>query len=214
MLRLLSVVVLALTLALVTDASVVRRDAAPITLPFVKRVNTTGTAKLLEIDQARAKALRERSEGHRRPPTTVPATNVAVTYVTTVSVGDPPQNFSLLVDTGSANTWVGAGTPYDTSNAHDTSEQVLVAYGSGFFVGEEYDDTVTLGQCLGIKNQSLGAAVYSEGFDGYDGILGIGPTDLTCGTLLDSDDCIPTVIDNAFSQDLIPCKQVGISYEP
>ncbi len=81
MLSFLFTVVLTLTLLLFTHASAVRRDGVPITLPVVKRVNTPGTAKLLESDQARAKALKE---GHRRPPKTVPATNQLGTYVAAV----------------------------------------------------------------------------------------------------------------------------------
>ena len=71
-------------LPVIADAHIVRRDATPITLPFAKRVNTTGTAKLLEIDQARARTLRARAEGEYHPGSTIPATNVVVTYVTKV----------------------------------------------------------------------------------------------------------------------------------
>jgi len=42
----------------------------------------------------------------------------------------------LIVDTGSSNTWVGAGTPYvKTKTSVDTGEPVEVFYGSGFFSG-------------------------------------------------------------------------------
>ena len=93
-LRLFSAVFLAVSLLpVIANAHIVRRYATPITLPFAKRVNTTGTAKLLEIDQARARALRARAEGEYHPGSdaTVPATNIVVTYVTTVrlSVVEP-----------------------------------------------------------------------------------------------------------------------------
>ena len=50
----------------------------------------------------------------------------------------------------------------------------------GDFLGEEYIDTVVLGQSassalnegLVIGNQSFGDAVFAEGFTGVDGILG------------------------------------------
>jgi len=46
---------------------------------------------------------------------------------------------NLIVDTGSSNTWVGAGTAYvPTETSHNTSEAVLVLYGSGFFSGMEF----------------------------------------------------------------------------
>lgn len=42
-------------------------------------------------------------------------------------------------------------------------------------------DTVTLGPDLVIKNQSIGVAKTATGFNDVDGILGIGPVDLTSG---------------------------------
>jgi hypothetical protein len=43
-------------------------------------------------------------------------------------------------------------------------------------------DTVTLGNNLVIHNQSIGVASTAQGFNnGIDGILGIGPVDLTTG---------------------------------
>lgn len=47
--------------------------------------------------------------------------------------------------------------------------------------GTEYTDTVTLGTGLVITKQSIGVAKTATGFDGVDGILGIGPVDLTSG---------------------------------
>lgn len=106
-----------------------------------------------------------------------------------------PQRFlldNLILDTGSSNTWVGANKPYtSTSSSVDTHDYVVrpglyltvyaqfiyplslqeVDYGSGFFFGEEYDDTVTI-ESLVIKNQGVGGSFFSEGFDTVDGILG------------------------------------------
>ena len=56
-------------------------------------------------------------------------------------------------------------------------------------------DDVKLG-AVTIKGQSIGVATKSVGFDGVDGILGIGPVDLTLGTLSpDTSSSIPTVTD-------------------
>ncbi|KAI0752477.1 acid protease [Daedaleopsis nitida] len=213
----------ALSAALCANALHVRRDSVPVTLPFVRRLNTTGTAKLLEIDQARAKGLKTRAS--KNPGVfqqgaifDVPATNQVVDYATTVLVGNPPQQFTLLIDTGSSNTWFGAQTqthPFvPSASTQNTGSLVSVTYGSGFFIGDEFVDDVTLGT-LTIKNQSYGAAILAQGFDDVDGILGIGPVALTCGTLFPNvDDCIPTVTDNAFSQGLIEAHEIGISFEP
>lgn len=47
--------------------------------------------------------------------------------------------------------------------------------------GTEYTDTVTLGTGLVITKQSIGVASSVTGISGVDGILGIGPVDLTEG---------------------------------
>ena len=51
------------------------------------------------------------------------------------------------------------------------------------------------------------------GFNGFDGILGLGPDDLTEGTTSAGGE-VPTVVDNAFAQGLIHAKVVGVSFEP
>lgn len=68
----------------------IRNNASPVTVPFARRVNATGVAKLLEVDRARAKSFKT---GTRAAPTpfqqnaaaSIPATNQAVDYVMTVS---------------------------------------------------------------------------------------------------------------------------------
>nr|VWP02631.1 Plp [Ganoderma boninense] len=220
LLRLISAALFSLAFALSADADVVRRDALPVTLPFARRLNLTGTAKLLELDQARARAFKTRAAGTKlreRAVFDAPATNQAVDYTTTVGVGNPPTNFTLLIDTGSSNTWVGAQlltNPFVPTSSAETGNLVEVMYGSGFFIGQEFTDTVHLGD-LAIEDQSFGGAVIAQGFDDVDGILGIGPVALTCGTLIPAvTDCIPTVTDNAFAQGLIGAHEIGISFEP
>ena len=110
-----------------------------------------------------------------------------------VTVGNPPQPFTLIVDTGSANTWVGAQTPYVPGpSSEDTGQEVVsiarsplhphrhgthrfycqfVGYGSGIFIGEEFIDTITFGS-ITIPHQSIGAAEFAFGFDPFDGIFG------------------------------------------
>ncbi|KAI0752478.1 family A1 protease [Daedaleopsis nitida] len=213
-------VIAVLAAALCAEALHIRRDSVPVTLPFVRRLNTTGISKLLDIDQARAKTLKARaSKGpsalQQNAIFDAPATNQAVDYTTTVTVGK--QDFTLLIDTGSSNTWVGAQLlthPFVPTLGHEpTGNLVSVTYGSGFFIGSEFTGDVKLGD-LTIKSQSYGAALLAEGFSDVDGILGIGPVALTCGTLIPNVDCIPTVTDNAFSQGAISAHEIGISFEP
>ncbi|EGO05010.1 hypothetical protein SERLA73DRAFT_82569 [Serpula lacrymans var. lacrymans S7.3] len=216
---LLSTIFLALTVA----AKPVAVPDSPISLPIARRLNTSGGAiNLLQHDQARAAALRDRAEAissgkmsRRAAAASIPVINEATSYIAQVGVGNPATTYDLIVDTGSSNTWVGAGTAYkETSTSVDTDEPVSVTYGSGSFSGTEYTDTVTLGS-LTITTQSIGVAQTSTGFSGVDGILGIGPLDLTEGTLTDEQDAtIPTVTDNLYSQGTIPEAVVGVSFEP
>jgi saccharopepsin len=54
------------------------------------------------------------------------------------SVGVGRGTHSLMVDTGSSNTWVGAVKAYQPGpNSQDTGETVSGSYGSGKFSGEE-----------------------------------------------------------------------------
>ncbi|KAI0356743.1 acid protease [Trametes cingulata] len=211
--------IVALAVAAVVAKPIVVRDS-PVTLSVARRFNVTAAPNLLKIDQARAKVLKAQGLGHGKDAKLkkagifdVPVTNGAVDYTASVGVGTPPTQYNLIVDTGSSNTWVGAGTAYTpTNSSKDTGEEVIVEYGSGIFFGEEYTDTVTIGD-LTITGQSIGVAEIAIGFDGVDGILGLGPDDLTEGTT-SGGEVIPTVVDNAFSQGLIDAKVVGISFEP
>ncbi|KAJ7849363.1 family A1 protease [Mycena olivaceomarginata] len=140
--------------------------------------------------------------------------NRAVNYIATVGVGSPATSYDLLIDTGSSNTWIGAGKNYVvTSTSTQTSSRVSVTYGSGSFSGTEYTDQVTLAPGLVIPKQSIGVASNSSGLDGTDGILGLGPVDLTAGTL-STGEPIPTVTDNLFSQGTITGDLFAISFQP
>ncbi|KAJ2995240.1 hypothetical protein NUW54_g7421 [Trametes sanguinea] len=146
----------------------------------------------------------------------VDATSQAVSYVVTVEIGDPPTSYQLLVDTGSSNTFVGAGKPFvPSSTTQMTANFMSVQYGSGAFAGSQVYDQIELAEGLIIKNQSIGVAHLSQGFEGVDGILGIGPTDLTCGSIVGQpDQCDYTVTDNAWNMGLLDAYEVGISFGP
>ncbi|KAH9936082.1 acid protease [Fomitopsis serialis] len=120
----------------------------------------------------------------------VDVTDAGVTYTASVGIGSPATNYTLLIDTGSSNTWTGASAQYtQTSTSKSTGNTVNVSYGSGSFSGTEYTDTVTLGTGLTIQNQSIGVASTAQGFQGVDGILGIGPVDLTSNTVSNTPPC-------------------------
>ncbi|KAH9057463.1 acid protease [Lactarius vividus] len=145
---------------------------------------------------------------------TIDVTDAAVTYTASVGVGNPATDYTLLIDTGSSNTWVGADKKYTrTSTSKSTGKSVSVSYGSGSFSGTEFTDQVTLSPSLVIKSQSIGVASTAQGFSGVDGILGIGPVDLTEGTI-GGNTPVPTITDNLFKQGTISTESIGIFYQP
>jgi len=194
------------------------------TLPFSKRIAKGNLVGIAERDRARAQALVAAAKAHakldekwKKPAAgSIPVTNEAVTYVASVGVGTPPTTYELIVDTGSSNTWVGSGIPFfATSSTVKTGAAVAVQYGSGNFSGVEVLDTVTISPSLVIKRQSIGVANQSSGFEGVDGIVGIGPEILTEGTLSTGETVvIPTVTQNLFTQKVIPKELVAVSFNP
>ncbi|CAA7264829.1 unnamed protein product [Cyclocybe aegerita] len=207
-----------LLLALSVAANPVLVDRSPVTLPLSRRLNLTSVHNLVRHDQARAKALKAKGtvKHDSRAVINEQVDNQAVTYIASVGVGSPATTYDLLIDTGSSNTWIGAGKAYvKTSTSTQTSNKVSVTYGSGSFSGTEYTDQVSLASGLVILKQSIGVASTASGFSGVDGILGIGPVDLTKGTLSPAATTfIPTVTDNLFSQGTISANEIGISFEP
>ncbi|KAG2114173.1 aspartic peptidase domain-containing protein [Suillus discolor] len=207
-------------MALSTTGSPVEVSNSPITLPIARRLSAlNGTINLLEQDRARAAALRLKGNTLKHGGHGVPVANVAIGYYIAVGIGSPPTTYDLIVDTGTSNTWIGAKTQYvGTSTSVYTGAPVTVFYGSGsaYFSGIEYLDTVTFGSGLTIPQQSFGVAATTSGtFNGADGILGLGPIDLTAGTLINEPaTTIPTVTDNLHSQGTIHREVFSISFEP
>ncbi|KAG1851992.1 acid protease [Suillus tomentosus] len=197
-------------------------------LPFATRLRAAqgGAKELLKRDRVRAQkflagkshhafvAAKAKRYGSTGTDSSIDVTDSGVTYTTQVGVGSPATDYTLLIDTGSSNTWIGADLPYEpTSTSYDTGNTINVSYGSGGMFGEEYTDTVTLGPDLVIQNQGIGVASYAEGFEGVDGILGVGPADLTQGTVSNTTE-VPTVTDNLYAQGTISSNSLGISYAP
>lgn len=121
--------------ALITNvvaSPVVVRDSL-VTLPLARRLNATGVRNVVARDQARAKVLKARSQTGTgdvndlgKGSVGVPLTDAIVSYTVNVSVGTPPTTYTLIVDTGSSNTWVGANKAYvPTNSSVDTGEEVV-----------------------------------------------------------------------------------------
>ncbi|KAF8801895.1 aspartic protease [Phlegmacium glaucopus] len=196
---------------------------AVITLPISKRVNTTRLLNVLQRDQNRAKALKGTGQAettgislHNDAVINSQADNQATAYIASIGVGSPATTYDLVVDTGSSNTWIGAGKGYvRTSTSSQTSDSVAVRYGTGSFSGTEFIDRVTIAPGLVIPDQSIGVASTSSDFQGVDGILGIGPVGLTLKSLSpDTGSTIPTVTDKLFSAGVITAHEIGVSFKP
>ncbi|EIW58919.1 uncharacterized protein TRAVEDRAFT_20773 [Trametes versicolor FP-101664 SS1] len=95
--------------------------------------------KLIERDQARVRNLRARANAKLNGLTltddavvSVPVDNRVVDYVADVAVGTPSTTYSLLIDTGRSNTWVGAGKSFvQTSSSRQTADRVRWTSGGG-----------------------------------------------------------------------------------
>jgi cathepsin E len=193
---------------------IVTIDEPIVSVPFAKQVNKGNLLGLVQKDRARAAFFKSGGNVQKRADSSVAVVNEAVTYVANVGVGTPPTNFQLIIDTGSSNTWVGAGTPFKpTASSVNTNARVAVRYGSGSFSGTEFTDTVTLGPGLTVTKQSIGVANTSAGFAGVDGIIGIGPPDLTKNTVTGVA-TVTTITANLFAQKQITSDLIGISFAP
>ncbi|KAG2363192.1 aspartic peptidase domain-containing protein [Suillus spraguei] len=186
-----------------------RAASSTAALKLAVRINTYGIKNIVDADRARIQALRAGGSS------SVNATNVGMLYIADIGVGSPATYHTLLLDTGSSNTWIGGTKSYEqTITSHDTGNQFYAAYGGHSYVsGKEYTDTVTLNSALVIHNQSIGVVSETSGISGLDGILGLGPVDLTQGTVNNTYE-VATVIDNLYTQKTIRSEVFGMLFAP
>ncbi|KAG5645562.1 hypothetical protein DXG03_005838 [Asterophora parasitica] len=120
-------------------------------------------------------------------------------YLATVQIGTPPRNFLILMDSGSADLWVGAENcqaqaggdcgnhtflgPQSSSSFQDTNTPFKVTYGTGEVQGSiVQDDIVVAG--LALKAHTFGVATtesvqFSDDSTPFDGLMGLAQSTLS-----------------------------------
>lgn len=126
----------------------IRESNPAITLSLTRRLNISGSS-IAEADRARAAHLFQHGQdqekhGHsshihgRATGSSFAVTNKGVEYTTNVGIGSPMTIYTLLIDTGSSNTWIGANKAYvRTRTSVNTGRSVSQSYGVGSFSGTE-----------------------------------------------------------------------------
>ncbi len=111
-------------------------------------------------------------------------------YYGTISMGTPPKDYTVIFDTGSADTWLPSKDctsfacllhkRYDSSESttfRKNGTEFQIRYGTGAVEGYISEDTMTIAG-LAIKNQSFGETTKMPGFTfafaKFDGIMGLG----------------------------------------
>ena len=139
-------------------------------------------------------------------------------YFGAISLGNPPQSFQVIFDTGSANLWVPkvgcthCGNPffgkkhkYDHKTSTTYSEDGAdfeIMYGSGSVSGYFSVDSITLADDLVISGQRFaevsdaGGLGFAYALGKFDGILGLGFSSISI-------DHTPTVFENAIKQNVV-----------
>jgi saccharopepsin len=111
-------------------------------------------------------------------------------YFSDISIGTPPQEFKVVLDTGSSNLWVPSSecnsiacylhSKYDHSSSSTykkNGSSFEIRYGSGELSGFVSQDAFQIGD-LKVKNQDFAEATSEPGlafaFGRFDGIMGLG----------------------------------------
>ncbi|KAF8150776.1 aspartic peptidase A1 [Crassisporium funariophilum] len=122
-----------------------------------------------------------------------------VGYLATVQIGTPPQDFKILMDSGSADFWVGSedcqsedgggcgnhnflGTT-SSSSFQNSSDTFQVTYGTGEVSGNIIQDDITVAG-LALKGHTFGVATlesvdFSADTTPFDGLMGLAQSTLS-----------------------------------
>ncbi|KAG6868061.1 hypothetical protein C0993_007848 [Termitomyces sp. T159_Od127] len=122
-----------------------------------------------------------------------------VGYLATVQIGTPPQDFLILMDSGSADFWVGSEQcqsedggncgnhkflgSQSSSSFVDTNKPFEVTYGTGEVAGDIVTDDVSIAG-LALKTHTFGVALvesvdFSDDSTPFDGLMGLAQSTLS-----------------------------------
>ncbi|CAJ0949642.1 unnamed protein product [Ranitomeya imitator] len=142
-----------------------------------------------------------------------------VEYFGQISIGSPPQVFTVIFDTGSSNLWVPSVyctskaclehsrfKPSQSSTYKTDGQPFFIQYGTGNLTGVLGVDQVTV-QGITVQSQMFAESVSEPGSTfqdaNFDGILGLAYPSLAV------DDCTP-VFDNMIVQNLVAQPVFGV----
>lgn len=148
--------------------------------------NEVSTKNELNFEWSSLRALGDKNISHGLPLTDV----MNAQYFAEITLGTPPQSFSVVMDTGSSNLWVPSSRcksipclfhkKFDSSKSETYKQndtKFTIHYGSGNIEGVISNDVLTVGDLV-IKGQDFGESIKESGmafiFGRFDGIFGLG----------------------------------------
>ncbi|KAH7925606.1 acid protease [Leucogyrophana mollusca] len=166
--------------------------ADPLHVPLTRRNRATRVANLPKIaDALRVKyGYKPKNLAKRASSASIPITDEEndSSYSGVVSIGTPPQNLNLVLDTGSSDLWMATTQcttctpdiitfdPSKSSSFKTSASNTQIQYGSGNAQGTVSQDTVSMGGFT-VSAQTLLAVNSITGNlidDGLSGIMGLG----------------------------------------
>jgi len=179
-----------LSLAGAVSSSPVGQDANLIRIPLTKYI-ANGTAHERAVN-AMTKAAVKFGLNIMATNTNVPLTNYQAdsSYYATITIGTPPQTFTVMADTGSSDLWVPSSActsapcsmkkSFNSAKSStfqgNSSSKFNITYGTGAANGISGSDTVNIGG-IQIPKQTFGMATsLTPDFvnDPFDGLWGLG----------------------------------------
>ncbi|KAH9213840.1 aspartic peptidase domain-containing protein [Leptodontidium sp. 2 PMI_412] len=151
---------------------------------FARDGKTPGIVRLAVLSKTPDPSLRK-----RQFPDRLINDDHGLEYLINFEIGNPPQNVTAALDTGSSDTWVnpqcGTGNTLDSNaicqrygrykpekspTSKGTKQEMYLRYGSGAVLGEYWVDDLHL-DGASIKAQQFGIATRSQGLD--TGLMGL-----------------------------------------